>query len=276
MTHAVDIDIYLARLGLEDRPAHSLEGLACLQATHLQTVPFESFDVALGRPISLDPKDLFDKIVRRRRGGYCFELNGLFGALLDALGFTRHAVPARVWYHGAREAPAETHTLNLVRLDGENYLVDVGFGGQTPRLPLPFRDGFSVRDVDGVVSVRHHPAYGMIVSRHGEDDGGDDERIDQFSTDGRQAYGSDLLMANHYVSTHPASVFTGPGKASLFTPEGRWTLLGRTLACRRGLAVEQEVLGSAEAYRRALASRFGVELGEQDCEALYDQVADAG
>ena len=147
--NSTDIGAYLDRIGLDVPPQPDLSALAVLQASHLMHVPFEGLDVRLGIPLSLDTDALFDKIIRRRRGGYCFELNGLFLELLRGLGFVARPVLARVWYRNPPQIPPLTHTLNLVSLEGEAYLVDVGFGGATARTPVAFRPGAEAEDIDG-------------------------------------------------------------------------------------------------------------------------------
>jgi len=114
----------------------SYGALAEIQRAHRLAIPFENLDILLGRGISLDPLALFDKLVTRRRGGYCFEQNQLFLRALHALGFEARPLLARVWL-GASETPPRTHTLNLVTVAGQQWIADAGFGGSyVPALPL--------------------------------------------------------------------------------------------------------------------------------------------
>lgn len=136
----VDRSAYLARIRYEGAVLPSAETLRALHLAHVLTVPFENLDVHLRRPISLDPADLFRKIVLSRRGGYCFELNGLFALLLEELGFVVRRLAARVLY-GTEGVRPRSHQVLLVHLDGERWLVDVGFGGQGLREPLLFVAG---------------------------------------------------------------------------------------------------------------------------------------
>jgi len=119
---------YLARFGYTGPLELNLETLAGLQLAHLLAVPFENLDIHGGPPLHLDPEGQYDKIVERRRGGICYELNGLFGWLLQALGFEVVFLSAQV--HGAdgKPGPAFDHMALQVTLDGSRYLVDVGFG----------------------------------------------------------------------------------------------------------------------------------------------------
>lgn len=126
---------YLNRLNIShDRP--SLENLAALQKQHLQTIPFENLDVIRKVPIYLNLNTIYQKVVKDRRGGYCYELNGLFHSLLTKLGYDAHLISATVLRPNNEWAKADTHAAILVYLD-QPYLVDVGFGATTPRAPVP-------------------------------------------------------------------------------------------------------------------------------------------
>ena len=138
----VDLAAYLARVGLAAVPAPDLAGLFELHRAHVASVPFENLDIQMGLPIRLDLDALQDKLVRRRRGGYCFEQNTLFLAVLQDLGFDAEPWEARVRL-GVTEVRPRTHMLLRVRLGGRDWLCDVGFGGQGPVEPVPL-DGTEV------------------------------------------------------------------------------------------------------------------------------------
>ena len=130
------IEAYLDRIGIE-RPARAdAAALAALQAAHQCTIPFENIDVWSGVPLDLDPDALFDKIVRRRRGGFCYELNSLFARLLDRLGFTVRMMSAGVVNVDGVVGPPFDHMCLRVELDDGPRLCDVGFG-RAPRHPVP-------------------------------------------------------------------------------------------------------------------------------------------
>ena len=135
------LDAYLDRIGVCDVQPATLEFLDELIYAHQRTVPFDNLDVYEKHLVpSLQVPDLFDKIVVRKRGGYCFELNALFNALLLELGFDSRPCMARVLF---RPVPYFhiSHRANFVRIDGRDYLADVGFGGPMPSFALPVEDG---------------------------------------------------------------------------------------------------------------------------------------
>ncbi|NZA27159.1 arylamine N-acetyltransferase [Luteimonas sp. SJ-92] len=138
----LDLDGYLARIGHHGPLAPSLDTLRTLQAAHLDAIPFEGLDPYLGRPVPLDIESLQDKLVRRRRGGYCHEQNILFATVLDRLGFRVTGRSARMLM-GAdeREITEIGHTLLSVVIDGTDWHVDVGIGSAGPRGPIPLVEG---------------------------------------------------------------------------------------------------------------------------------------
>jgi len=134
----MDVDAYLARIGLSPPGTPTAEALADLQVAHLLTVPFENLDIVAGVPIALEVDALYDKIVRRGRGGFCYELNGLFAVLLESLGYRVTRLSARtIDGDDGAEGPEFDHLVLRVDLD-EPWLADVGFGDSF-RTPMPLR-----------------------------------------------------------------------------------------------------------------------------------------
>lgn len=132
----MDMDKYLNRFKALPYKEVSLENLSNLQNLHLQHVPFENLDVIRKVPIYLNLDTIYEKIVGQNRGGYCYEVNGLFLTLLQELGYDAHLVSATVLRKTGLWAKPDTHAAILVYLD-EPYLVDVGFGAACPRIPVP-------------------------------------------------------------------------------------------------------------------------------------------
>jgi len=141
MSNAFDLEAYLRRIGYDGPLGASLATLSALKTAHLETIPFEAIDPLLRRPVSLDLDDLQQKIVRGKRGGYCFEVNMLLQRALEAIGFAVTPLAARVTWNSGLEAPLGplTHMLLKVETEEGPQIVDVGFGGCLVDAPLPFR-----------------------------------------------------------------------------------------------------------------------------------------
>jgi N-hydroxyarylamine O-acetyltransferase len=237
---------YLDRIGDEGPLDPTAETLARLHRAHLLAVPFENLDIHAGRPIVLDLEQIFDKVVRRRRGGFCYELNGLFEWLLGALGYDVMMVSARV--HGADGglSPEFDHMALVVRL-GRVWLADVGFGASS-REPLALEPGYAATS-DGVVySVeRDGDAWTMLA------DGRPEYR---FTTVARRLQEFDGMCRYHQTS--PESHFKRKPLCSLATPDGRATLTGsRLVLTRGGERVERELADESE-VAATLRDLFGV------------------
>ena len=240
----IELDAYLARIGLAERPTADVSGLRAIHRAHRRAIPFENLDVALGRGISLDPERLFDKLVTRRRGGYCFEQNALFMAALAAAGFAVRPLLARVWLF-ATEVPPRTHTLSLVTIDGREWIADAGFGGSDVP-PMPLAEGeLSEAGVRHVLA--RDPDHGWMLERDG---------VRQYSFTADRVWPADLALANHWTSTAPASRFVKLRIASILTEHGLDSL------------VEEPGGTAPESYRVALADRFGIALTGEEVAAL--------
>lgn len=144
----LDIAAYLRRIGLDEAPPADADGLRALQLAHLMHVPFENLDIAARRPLSLELADLQAKVIGARRGGFCYELNGLFAALLEELGFRVSRLAAETWSApDSTWGPPLDHLVLRVDLS-EPWLVDVGFGDAF-RDPMRLRSGASAPDHTG-------------------------------------------------------------------------------------------------------------------------------
>ena len=160
---------YLNRIGVSDVTAPTAAALAQLQYAHLQAVPYENLDILAGRRLSLDVGDLFDKVVVRGRGGFCFELNRLFGELLRNLGFVVTDYVARYW-RGEQNVPKRRHqVLRVGTADGGEFLCDVGVGARIPLYPIPYVVGGEF-DQNGIVyGLRDDELLGKVLTeRHGD------------------------------------------------------------------------------------------------------------
>lgn len=224
-----DLDPYLARIGYTGSRAPTLDVLHALTAAHTQSIPFENLDVLLGRPIRLDLEAVHDKLVRQRRGGYCFEQNGLFLHVLSELGFTVAPLSARVRLQRARDfMPPRTHLFVRVELAGDSWLTDVGVGGLSLTRAIRL-----VLDVEQ--STPHEPR--RIVSTggrffHQARFAGSWNDICEFTLE--QMPQIDREVANWYTSAHPSSHFRSAPMVARAAPDGaRIALLGHELTIRQ-------------------------------------------
>jgi N-hydroxyarylamine O-acetyltransferase len=258
----VQLADYFERIGYRGTPRPDGETLNALQRAHRLAVTFENLDIMLGRGIALAPERLFEKIVTGRRGGYCFEQNALFLLILGAIGFEARPLLARVWL-GAEATPPRTHTLNLVRLDGADLIVDVGFGGSFVP-PMPLVAGVEAGTSDG---ARHRLVQGADHGWMLERDGGDGWSL-QYSFALDPVWPADLEMANHFTATRPDTRFTTLRIASAATPDGYVSLIDRAFTTSRIGRSNTRELTDPEEYRLVLAEVFGLALSVEEVEAL--------
>jgi len=267
MDQAPDLDAYFARIGHRGDRAPTLDTLRAIVLAHVQAIPFENLDVLLGRGIDLTPAVIEQKLVHRRRGGYCFEQNALLLAVLQALGYEATPLSARVRIQRPRDfTPPRTHVFVLVTLAGERWLCDVGVGGLSPTAPLRL-------DVETAQATPHEPRrlirHGAWASGdrrspdarifHQVQVGGDWQDICEFTLEPMPAI--DREVANWFTSAHPQSHFRNRLMAARATEDGRITLLNRELTHRHadGRTVTRTIRDEDDLLA-ALADEFGLEL----------------
>jgi N-hydroxyarylamine O-acetyltransferase len=250
------LDAYLARLGWTGPVEPTLPMLTALTRAHIASIPFENVDVLLGRGIRIDLDGICQKIIAGRRGGYCFEHGTLFQAAIDRIGFRSTAHAARVLTLVPRQQAARTHMFLTVEIDGDSFLVDPGFGGHGPLVPVPVREGADARDG----ADRHR-----MVRR-------DDEWVLEAEIDGRLVplwtstlepqFPVDFEVANHWVSTAAASPFVNRLMLRALMPGGRTSVMNRDVSLLRGGRAEKYQLADRAALRQLLADHFGFDLPE--------------
>ena len=250
----MDIQAYIRRIGLEVKPQPTLDGLQLLQDAHMRHVPFENIDVLVGHPLNLEPDALFEKIVTRKRGGYCFELNMLYGALLSAVGFSPVPILGRVWLRNPVGTPPRTHLVNRVTLGGQDWISDVGFGGRAARVPLKIQDGYDVEDGDGRVRIVRDSEFGFRISRFQE--GG---WSDQYTVETRAAHMADIQIGNYWTEANPNSYFRRGIGVGLFTEAGRTSFYGGVLTHRGKETLSQPISGLTRTLE-VLKNEFNLDL----------------
>jgi arylamine N-acetyltransferase len=270
---------YLARIAFSIPKAVSVEVLEQIQLAHRMAIGFENMDVMLGRGIAVDLPSIHAKLVDRMRGGYCFEHNALFGAMLDELGYPNRPLLGRVWL-GAPEGvvPPRTHTMRLVEVEGAVWIADAGFGGAyVPVLRLV--DGATGQTPDGARHRLHRvmeAAGEWLVERAGPPAATDgraeahEQWQRQYSFDLSPVMPVDLELSNHWTSTKPNTRFTTAYIASIVLPDGGFASLnGRRLSIYNGRRADVLELPNATDWQRVLADLFNIELSMEEIDALY-------
>jgi N-hydroxyarylamine O-acetyltransferase len=265
MTFTPDLARYFERTGYSGPTAPSLDNLNALIVAHVCSIPFENLDILLGRPILLDPAAIEQKLITRRRGGYCFEQNTFLMSVLQALGYRVTPISARVRVGRSRdETPSRTHCFLRVELAAGSWLVDVGVGGLSPGAALRL-------SLDVVQPTPHEPRR---ITSAGEWQG-----LELRAPDARlfhQAFFDDAWhdvcdftleampeidreLGNWFTSAHPSSHFKSRLLAARATPDGRLTLLNRRFTRRQnGSIVEQRELETPDQLLGVLEREFGL------------------
>lgn len=250
----MNVHAYCDRINYHGDHVATPETLRALHLAHVLTVPFENLDNFLGRLVSLEPADLFAKIVTVRRGGYCFELNGLFSLLLEAMGFEVTRLIARVRY-GAKPPYPRSHQVLLVTVGGESWLVDVGFGGNGLLEPIPLSDGPIVRQFDEQFRLTSLESGEFLLQCLVHEEW---ESLYSFTLE--PCHPVDYRYANYFHSHSPESLFMQRRVCTIPTRDGRTTLVDQTLSVRRNGKNEKSVIESEAAYARVLHEHFGIVL----------------
>lgn len=251
------LDEYLRFIGVRRPAAPTTEALAEIQLAHLRAIPFESFDVLLGRPIRLGYEALAAKLLSGTRGGYCFEQNLLLAAALVALGYRVRLLAGRMLMDAAEPRPRTHLALHVALPSGEEWHVDVGFGRATLSAPRPVAAGVVSRV--GPDRYRLTEQGGEWAIETSRDDG---PWISLYLLDPRPVYPVDLEVASHYVSTHPESDFAQHAAALRATAEGKRTLRGRSLVIDEpGRELAREI--TLEELPDVLRAEFGIVLPER-------------
>lgn len=262
----LDLDAYLARIGGDNgrlgELAPDLRTLTALHRAHVLSIPFENLDVALGRPVPLDLKSLQSKLVRRRRGGYCYEQNSLLAAALERIGFQVAGRGARNRTRGATLLPV-THALLVVEIEGEQWLTDVGFGWQGPLEPVPLRAGARVEQGGWTFGIGVE-GEGIHVLRSLRPHGW----TDLYAFSPQTLYPGDFTVMNHFSSSHPESRFLGQVVAQRPGVDVRRALVRETLTTVGTDGGTEERVVTADELAATLERDFGIEIDGEERAGL--------
>ncbi|MCB0109962.1 MAG: arylamine N-acetyltransferase [Caldilineaceae bacterium] len=251
---AVDLDGYFTRIGYDGPRTPTLATLQAIVQHHTQTIPFENLNPYLRLPVNLDLASLQNKLVYSRRGGFCFEQNGLLRHVLLALGFQSRPLGARViWGRPPGFMPPRTHMVQLLTIAGQPYMADVGFGGMTPTAPVLLAP-------DRVQETPHEP-FRFVMA--------EEDYVLEALVAGtwRALYRFDLTeqkpidyeLSNFWVCHHPTSHFISGISAARVAPGRRYALRDNKLSIHHtGGASEERLLTSVAALRELLDQTFHI------------------
>ena len=249
----MDIKQYLERINYALPLSPTIEVLSKLQLMHLMNVPFENLDIH--NKTKIDLKNLFDKIVTRKRGGFCYELNGLFHELLKEIGFTVKMISARVYDTKKGYSPEFDHMAIICAIKNDIYLVDVGFG-EFAFLPIKIELYKETIDPRGIFRIEiFNESYKVVKKKNA---GG--KFIPEYIFSEKERQLEEFYDRCYYHQTSSESHFTQNRICSLPTKEGRITLTGNTLKITQGGMLKERHLNNEQEIQQELWNYFGVKL----------------
>jgi N-hydroxyarylamine O-acetyltransferase len=268
----MNLESYFDRIGFRGHPQPDFETLAALHLLHPAAIPFENLSTLLGDRVQLTPNALAAKLIRQRRGGYCFEQNSLFLYVLDSIGFNVLPLAARViWNQDRGLVNPRTHMALLAEIAGDRYLCDVGFGGATLTAPLAF--------VPAIEQATPHEPFRILAE-------GDLFRLEvkqgavwraayEFDLQPQQAI--DYEAMNHYVQTHPDSHFRTVLMAARPDRSGRFALNNNQFTrYRNGKPTEIRSIETVDGLKTLLETEFQISLPEhRGLAPLLERIASA-
>ncbi|CTQ53585.1 N-hydroxyarylamine O-acetyltransferase [Roseibium album] len=261
-----DLNIYLQRIGLND-VVSGIDGVRQLQSAQIAAIPFENVYPFLGRVPGVEPDDVWEKLVLQNCGGFCFELNTLFGEALTALGYSIQPVMARVRM-GASRGGARTHLAFVVRDEDREWLADTGFGGQAPAEPvsLTSEEPQTIKGQD--YRIRIDEAEGEQVLERSTRDGWNP----LFGFDRVETKPDDIEAATFLAATWPKEPFANSLKAYRRTEDG-WISFqdARARFTRDGIS-ETRQLATSEAFRNFMQDDMGLGYSDEDLKAVWSRL----
>ncbi|MFT4511361.1 MAG: N-hydroxyarylamine O-acetyltransferase [Planctomycetota bacterium] len=253
------LDRYLQRVAVTGPVAANEATLIALHQAHLRAIPFENLEIHLGQPMRIEPDALFEDLVDRQRGGYCFQMNELLALALLAIGFEVERFAARVWLRNPSPMPPRSHQVLRVRSSNDrHWLCDVGFGGGSPLMPLPFEMQRVEEQPLASYRMHHHEDYGVVLQMRGPEPNAE-QWSDMISFSLEDQWPADFRYSNHSISTMPESRFVMHRIASRAEPKLRQSLFDGTYRETRPTGVTERLLDAAE-EERVLRETFGLDL----------------
>lgn len=263
----IDLDAYFQRIGYLGPTAVEAETLRQLHRAHVGAICFENLDVLFGREVSLEVPNLQEKLVASGRGGYCFEQNLLFAAVLERLGFSVRRMLGRV-RRGSDRIRYRSHAALLVAVDGRTWLADVGFGDEGLLEPIELAEAATAVAGDWTWRVdREHDGEWVLRCRH------PDGWFDVYALALERHFKVDFEVAHFYTAHHPRSTFVGRLVVQRGTEHARYTLTDHVLVTRRADGrCETAELSGAEVIQ-AIRHVFGIRMSTVDERLLGEYLA---
>lgn len=259
---SASIDAYFDRIGYDGIPATNYSTLAAIQRAQSARIPFENIDVHLGRPILLDQNSIFDKLVSRQRGAYCYELNLLLRSVLQKIGFSVRTLAARTRLNLTEIVP-KTHMSLLVSSSSGEWIADAGFGLYGLSGPVPFITGYVHDTGYDRYRIWRGSAWHYVLQHESS---GNWTTLYEFTTEPLPL--ADFEMMNYYNNTAPNSRFLLSVVVACVDGDRRTLLNGLTLRKTYAGTSHQSILQSFEDYEAVLVSEFGIRLGS-DASAVF-------
>lgn len=258
------IDAYLDRIGFEGKPSADINSLGALMQAHICAVPFENLDVQLGTPLTTSVDEAYSKIVERRRGGWCYEMNGLFGWALSKVGFAVTRIAGAVRDDLADSSKLDNHLVLAVTCPGDDttWLVDVGFGGSHFG-PIKLEPTSVVHEPYELGIEQLHDGRWRFFERHLDSES-------HYDFVARAADESALAAKCNDLQTNPESSFVLNLVAQRRTPTTHRVLRGRLYLEKSKAGVVKQRLESAHELVASLEKRFGLDIPE--AESLWPRI----
>lgn len=253
------LDGYLRRIGYSGQLTPSLQTLNELHRAHLRAIPYENLDIHLGKQLTLDLDGIFEKLVMQNRGGWCFEMNGLFAWALEELGFKITRLASSVGRHTLNGNGKGDHLILLVHLN-QRYLADVGFGAGFLE-PLPFVAG-TYRQGPVQVALKQHAGRWIFENDPNLGPGYDFDLVEQSL--------GDFAPQNHWLQTSSDSGFVKLAVCQSHRQDEILSLRGAVFKVITAAGISRTVLDSKQKYQEVVQKRFGIDLVSVD--ALWEKI----
>jgi N-hydroxyarylamine O-acetyltransferase len=249
-----NLDAYFERINYKGCMEAGEDTLRDIHIAHTLNMPFENLDVFYGRPILLDGASLYKKMVKERRGGYCFEMNGLFSLVLQEMGFKVTNLLAKVTIDGIHYT-TRTHQAILVEIGNRKWVADVGFGNDGIIAPLILEENTEQTQFAHTYRLITHATLGYVLQKKRED--GYDPL---FAFTLEECSPEDFLMSNHFTATFPGSFFLTMRMCTMPTKDGRITLTDEHFKVVKNNVVLDTPIANEYEFGTVLKEHFNLDL----------------